>query len=94
MDFYRQHQGWVLFNQYGQPALFGDNFLAIMDPRPNSPWTLHLLDQFDQVLRETQFDGTCRPARAVELVVSGRQCIQHVQGPAGVARFRELDRGQ
>ena len=37
--------------------MFGTDFLAYMDPRPNSPWTAYLLDQFDQILEKTAFDG-------------------------------------
>lgn len=55
--FYREHPDWALRRQDGQPVFFGDDFLVIMDPRPSSPWTRHLLDQFEQVLRQTAFDG-------------------------------------
>jgi dextranase len=55
--FYQEHPDWALFNQGGKPALFGENFMAIMDPRPGSPWSAHLLNQFDQVLENTAFDG-------------------------------------
>lgn len=57
MGFYRQHPDWALLEPDGKPHLFGDNFLVIMDPRPESPWTAHLLDQFDQILKRTNFDG-------------------------------------
>ncbi len=55
--FYQKHPDWALLKRDGQPIFFGDNFLVIMDPRPDSPWTAHLLDQFDQVLTQTAFDG-------------------------------------
>lgn len=55
--FYREHPDWALLKSDGQPVLFGENFLVIMDPRPASPWARHLLDQFDQVLLQTDFDG-------------------------------------
>lgn len=55
--FYEQHPDWALLNPRGEPALFGENFMVIMDPRPGSPWTVHLLDQFKQVLENTAFDG-------------------------------------
>lgn len=56
LDFYRTHPDWVLYGPDGQPAFFFD-FLAIMDPHPDSPWTHHLLAQYAQVLEETEFDG-------------------------------------
>jgi dextranase len=57
MAFYKRHPDWVLYNANGEPTFFGDNMMAIMDPRPDSPWTRHLLSQFDQVLENTAFDG-------------------------------------
>ncbi len=57
MDFYTQHPDWALLEPNGKPSFFGDNFLVIMDPRPDSPWTNHLIDQFDQILSATNFDG-------------------------------------
>ncbi|MEA4813101.1 MAG: glycoside hydrolase family 66 protein [Anaerolineaceae bacterium] len=57
IDFYKQHPDWAMFRQNGKPVLFGDNFMAVMDPRPESPWTRHLLNEFKIVLTETQFDG-------------------------------------
>jgi len=57
LAFYQQHPDWALLNARGEPALFGQDFMAIMDPRPGSPWTAHLLDQFDRLLEQTAFDG-------------------------------------
>lgn len=57
MAFYEQHPDWALFRSPGKPYIFGDNFLAIMDPSPDSPWTSHLLNEFDKVLDQTAFDG-------------------------------------
>jgi dextranase len=57
VDFYQQHPDWAIYGVDGKPLLFGENFLVYMDPRPNSPWTQHLLAQFDQVLEQTAFDG-------------------------------------
>jgi dextranase len=57
LEFFRQHPDWVLLGPDGSPLMFGENFLAYMDPRPGSPWTQHLLDQFDQILNQTGFDG-------------------------------------
>jgi dextranase len=55
--FFRQHPGWALRDAEGDPILFGDDFLAIMNPAPGSPWTGHLQAQFAQVLAKTEFDG-------------------------------------
>ncbi len=55
--FYEQHPDWALFRYPGHPYEFGENFLAIMDPTPGSPWAEHLMGQFARVLDETAFDG-------------------------------------
>jgi dextranase len=56
-SFYRDHPDWGVYLADGSPATFGGTFLYIMDPRPDSPWGAHLLDQFAQILAETDFDG-------------------------------------
>jgi len=55
--FLRQHPDWALLDQQGKAVLFGEEFMALMNPRPGSPWTAHLLAEFDRVLAETDFDG-------------------------------------
>ena len=57
VPFYEEHSDWALYRANGQPFLFGENFLVYMDPRPDSPWVNHLLEQFNQVLQQTDFDG-------------------------------------
>jgi len=57
IDFYRQHPDWALYQAKGKPALFGNNFMAIMDPRSDGPWMRYLLNQFEEILTQTQFDG-------------------------------------
>lgn len=57
LAFYREHPDWALRTAGGEPVLFGQDFMAIMDPRPGSPWSEHLLGQFNQVLEQTDFDG-------------------------------------
>lgn len=57
MAFYHQHPDWALYRSDGQPYLLGENFLVYMDPRPGSPWSRHLLAQFDEILTHTDFDG-------------------------------------
>jgi dextranase len=55
--FYEQHPDWALFQYPGHPYAFGENFLAIMDPTPGTPWAEHLLGEYRRVLEETAFDG-------------------------------------
>lgn len=57
MDFFRKHPDWAIFGIDGKPLVFIENLMVYMDPRPDSPWTHHLLDQFDQILEKTAFDG-------------------------------------
>lgn len=57
IDFYRQHPDWALFDADGKPYLFGDNFMAILDPTPGSAWNQHLLSEYADVLANTAFDG-------------------------------------
>ena len=57
IPFYEQHQDWALYQLDGKPYFFGDNFLVIMDPRPDSSWTKHLLGEFSHILADTKFDG-------------------------------------
>jgi dextranase len=57
MAFYKEHPDWAIFDATGNPVFFGGEMMAYMDPQPGSPWTVHLLGQFDQVLQTTAFDG-------------------------------------
>lgn len=57
VPFYQTHPAWALRKADGEPFPFGDNFLSIMDPSPDSPWTRHLMAEFAEVLREMGFDG-------------------------------------
>jgi dextranase len=57
IDFYQQHTGWALLKANGEPEYFGDDYLVIMDVRPGSPWVVHMMNEFDQVLARTNFDG-------------------------------------
>lgn len=57
IPFYEQHKDWALYKLGGEPYFFGDNFLVIMDLRPDSPWTKHLLGEFSNILANTEFDG-------------------------------------
>ncbi len=55
--FYRAHPDWALFERPDHPYEFGDNFLMIMDPSPDSPWTDQLMGEFGRVLDDLPFDG-------------------------------------
>jgi dextranase len=57
IPFFEQHKDWALYKTDGTPFYFGENFLVLMDPRSDSPWTKHLLNQFDTILAGTEFDG-------------------------------------
>ncbi len=57
IPFFEQHKDWALYKNGDVPLHFSDNFLVLMDPRSGSPWTKHLLNQFDTILVETEFDG-------------------------------------
>jgi len=57
MPFFEAHRDWALYKADGSPYLFGENFLAIMNPDPASPWTTHLMRQFTTILEQTDFDG-------------------------------------
>jgi len=56
-DYALEHPDMILYNSIGKPTEFGGDKMMIMDPRPDSPWTLHLLNQFKEVLQKTAFDG-------------------------------------
>ena len=57
VSFYKTHPDWALYKAGGRPIPFGENFLYIMDPSPDSPWTEHLLSEFSEVMQGTKFDG-------------------------------------
>jgi dextranase len=55
--FWREHPEWQLYDGDRRPIAFGEEFLGLMNPAPGGPWSRHLLDQCDQVLRALPFDG-------------------------------------
>ncbi|MGQ9600516.1 MAG: glycoside hydrolase family 66 protein [Anaerolineae bacterium] len=57
VPFYQAHPDWALYKADGTPFTFGQNFLYIMDPSPDSPWTRHLMGEFAEVMQEMGFDG-------------------------------------
>ena len=56
-DYALQHPEMVLYKFDGEMYDFGGDKMMIMDPRPGSPWTAHLMEQYKDVLDNTKFDG-------------------------------------
>jgi dextranase len=56
IEFWKEHQDWGMFDAEGIPHTFED-FLGLMDPSPNSPWTKHLTNQCALVESLMNFDG-------------------------------------
>lgn len=56
-DFWRLHPDWALYNEEGKPIPFGEDFLGLMDPSVDSPWSRHLLDEGAHTLKKIPFDG-------------------------------------
>ncbi|NTV36378.1 MAG: hypothetical protein HGA53_05445 [Anaerolineaceae bacterium] len=56
IEFYNAHKEWALYDVKGGTVYLGD-FMAYMDPRPNSEWIKHLMAEFADVLQNTTFDG-------------------------------------
>jgi len=56
LEFWRNHPNWAIFDESGQPMNFMD-FLGLMNPAPESPWTQHLLRECKRILAELPFDG-------------------------------------
>jgi dextranase len=57
VSFWRKNPDWALYDLTGNPIPFGDNFLGLMNPAPESPWQRHLLDECSRVLTSLPFDG-------------------------------------
>jgi len=56
-DYALNHPDMVLYKASGEMYDFGGDKMMIMDPRPESPWTIHLLQQYQDILEKTHFDG-------------------------------------
>ncbi len=56
LAFWKEHPDWALYDPESKPYYFED-FLGIMDPSPNSPWTEHIKKECGRVLSELDFDG-------------------------------------
>ena len=57
LPFFEGHPDWALFDAEGQPISFGDDFLMIMNPAPDSPWSEHLRGQLTEALERVGFNG-------------------------------------
>lgn len=56
-DFWNQHLDWALYDEKGNPIPFGENFLGLMNPAKDSPWSSHLLAEGSRTLQAIPFDG-------------------------------------
>ncbi len=56
-EFGRQHPTWGLYDAMGQPIMFGDDFLGIMNPTSGSPWSAHILGEYRKIVTDLPFDG-------------------------------------
>lgn len=56
-EFWRSHPGWALYDEAGKSIAFGDDFLGLMDPSQDSPWSQHLLNECARALEYIPFDG-------------------------------------
>lgn len=57
IEYGRNNPETRLYDPDGEPEIFMDNFLAIMDPTPRSAWTEHLLGECDKALSSLNFNG-------------------------------------
>ena len=57
LPFWNTHQEWGLYDAQGAAIPFGDAFLYIMNPEPDSPWAQHLLREMAEAVRTMGFDG-------------------------------------
>jgi dextranase len=56
-DFWRAHTDWALYDEAQKAIAFGDNFLGLMNPSKDSPWSQHLLAEGTRALQGIAFDG-------------------------------------
>jgi len=57
VEFWRAHSDWALYDEAGQPIPFGEDFLGLMDPSKDRPWSGHLLAECAQALQSIPFDA-------------------------------------
>lgn len=56
-DYALLHPEMVLYTRDGKMYEFGGDKMMIMDPRPGTPWTKHLMAEFKDILDQTDFNG-------------------------------------
>jgi dextranase len=56
-SFWRAHPDWALYDEDQNAIPFGEDFLGLMNPSANSPWTKHLLAECARTLGSIPFDG-------------------------------------
>lgn len=56
LPFWREHAQWALYDEQGQPMAFMD-FLGLMDPTVERPWSVHLINECAAILAALPFDG-------------------------------------
>jgi dextranase len=56
LTFWREHPQWALYDDQGRPMSFMD-FLGLMDPTAERPWSVHLINECVEVLATLPFDG-------------------------------------
>ncbi len=57
VGFGQAHPDWALYDAQGRIIPFGQDFLSIMNPAPDSPWTDYLIAQFVEAMHKMGFDG-------------------------------------
>lgn len=55
-EFYESHRDWALYKNNGFVQSIGD-WLYIMNPSPESPWTEHITGEFRKAVEKLGFDG-------------------------------------
>jgi len=56
-EFWYGKPGWALYDEQGEPIVFGEDFLGLMNPTRGTPWADHLQKRCDEVLASVPFDG-------------------------------------
>jgi dextranase len=57
VEYWKKNPDQALYDNDGSLIPFGEEFLGIMDPTKGKKWSLHLLEQFKQLIHILGFDG-------------------------------------